>query len=202
MILAGQSPSGAYVACPNFEVYRFSWLRDGASSPTRCARWARSRAPTASSTGAHARARAPTGPWDARYTLDGERDTSAWPKLQTDGLGLLLWALRRRGTSRWDDAAQHVRSWLDLHWTEPCIDWWEEREGIHASTLWCIGDGLDSDEIRREAIARAEERLDASQLCIGAPELVARIEACSSPRAAVSGATSTTSTTAAASGSC
>ena len=58
----------------------------------------------------------PTGPWDARYTLDGERDTSSWPKLQTDGLGLLLWALRRRGTTRWDDAAQLVRAWLELHW--------------------------------------------------------------------------------------
>ena len=59
---------------------------------------------------------------------------------------------------------------------EPSVDWWEEREGIHAATLWCIGDGLDSDEIRREAIARADDRLDASQLFIGTPELVERVE--------------------------
>jgi GH15 family glucan-1,4-alpha-glucosidase len=85
--------------------------------------------------------------------------------------------LRRRGTTRWDDAAQLVRTWLDLHWQEPCVDWWEEREGVHASTLWCIGEGLDSDEIRREAIARADDRLDASQLFIGTPELVERVEA-------------------------
>ena len=29
VILAGQSPSGAYVACPTFANYGFSWLRDG-----------------------------------------------------------------------------------------------------------------------------------------------------------------------------
>lgn len=29
VILAGQSPSGGYVACPNFEQYRYSWFRDG-----------------------------------------------------------------------------------------------------------------------------------------------------------------------------
>jgi GH15 family glucan-1,4-alpha-glucosidase len=177
VILAGQSASGAYVASPSFEVYGYSWLRDGCfiadamreagevESADRffdwCARVVLAR---------------PTGPWDARYTLDGERDTSSWPKLQTDGLGLLLWALRRRGTSRWDDAAELIRTWLALHWTEPSVDWWEERQGIHAATLWCIGEGLDSDEIRREAIARADDRLDASQLFIGTPELVERVE--------------------------
>ena len=29
VILAGQSPSGGYVACPSFENYRFCWFRDG-----------------------------------------------------------------------------------------------------------------------------------------------------------------------------
>jgi isomaltose glucohydrolase len=178
VILAGQSPSGGYVACPNFEQYRFSWLRDGSfiadamrehgeiESADRffdwCARVVLAR---------------PTGPWDARYTLDGDPDPSQWPKLQTDGLGLFLWALRRRESDRWEDAAAHVRGWLDHHWSEPSIDWWEEREGIHATTLWCIGEGLDSDEIRREAIARSGERLDASLLHIGTPEIVERVEA-------------------------
>jgi GH15 family glucan-1,4-alpha-glucosidase len=177
VILAGQSASGAYVASPSFEVYRYSWLRDGCfvadamreigevESADRffdwCARIVLAR---------------PTGPWDARYTLEGERDPSDWPKLQTDGLGLLLWALRRRGTTRWEEAAALVRSWLGLHWSEPSVDWWEEREGSHAATLWCIGEGLDSDEIRREAVARAADRVDASQLFIGTPELVERVE--------------------------
>ena len=178
VILAGQSASGAYVASPTFEVYRYSWLRDGCfiadamrevghvESADRFFDWC--------ARVVHAR---PTGPWDARYTLDGGRDPSSWPKLQTDGLGLLLSALRRRGTTRWDDAAQLVRVWLDLHWSEPSVDWWEEREGVHASTLWCIGEGLDSDEIRREARARADDRVDASLLFLDDPELTERVAA-------------------------
>jgi isomaltose glucohydrolase len=178
VILAGQSPSGAYVACPSFEQYRFCWLRDGAfiadamreagqvESADRFFDWV-----------ARVVLARPTGPWDARYTLDGEPDSSAWPKLQLDGLGLWLGALRRRGSDRWEEPAAIVRGWLEHHWGEPCVDWWEEREGVHAATLWCIGNGLGSEEIRREAIARADDRLDASLLFIGTPELVERVEA-------------------------
>ena len=178
VILAGQHSSGAYVACPNFEPYRFSWLRDGAfiadamreacelESADRFFDWV-----------ARVVLARPDGPWDARYRLDGTRDESGWPKLQLDGLGLWLGALRRRGDSvRWDEAASLVRGWLGEHWSDPCIDWWEERDGVHAVTLWCIGNGLGSDEIRREALARAGDRLDGSLLFIGTPELVARVE--------------------------
>jgi isomaltose glucohydrolase len=179
VILAGQSPSGGYVACPSFEQYRYSWFRDGAfiadamreagelESADRffdwCARIVMSR---------------PDGPWDARYTLDGEPDDSEWPKVQIDGLGLFLGALRRRGDrSRWSEAFDAVARWLGEHWHEPCIDWWEEREGVHAATLWCVGNGLASDEIKREALARAGDRLDGSLLFIGTPELVEWVEA-------------------------
>ncbi len=119
----------------------------------------------------------PDGPWDARYALDGSPDPSPWPKLQLDGLGPWLGALRRRGSERWAEAAEVVRRWLSVHWGEPCVDWWEEREGVHAATLWAIGNGLGSDEIRREALARADDRLDASLLFIGTPEIVSRVEA-------------------------
>jgi GH15 family glucan-1,4-alpha-glucosidase len=190
VILAGQSPAGSYVACPTFEHYRYCWFRDGAfiadamreigglRSADRFFDWC-----------ARVILARPTGPWDARYTLDGGIDNSPWPKLQLDGLGLFLGALRRRGDARrWEEAASLVSQWLEHHWGEPCTDWWEEREGVHATTLWCIGNGLGSDEIRREALARAEDRLDASLLFIGTTA------ACT--------ATSRTSTTAAASGSC
>jgi GH15 family glucan-1,4-alpha-glucosidase len=178
VILAGQSASGAYVACPNFEQYGYSWFRDGSfiadamreagqyESADRffdwCARVVLAR---------------PKGPWDARYRLDGEPDRSPWPKLQIDGLGLFLGALRRRGdAARWDAAATLVAEWLERHWPEPCVDWWEEREGVHAATLWCVGNGLGSDEIKREALARAGDRADGSLLFIGTPELVAWVE--------------------------
>jgi isomaltose glucohydrolase len=178
VILAGQSPSGAYVAAPTFEPYRFAWLRDGcfvadamreAGEVASCDRfldWC-----------ARVILARPSGPWDARYTLDGGPDRSSWPKRQIDGLGLFLSTIRRRGDgSRWEDAAARVRTWLDLHWGEPCVDWWEEREGVHAVTLWCVGNGLGSEEIKREALARTGARVDGSLLFIGTPEIVERVE--------------------------
>ncbi len=178
VILAGQHESGAYVASPTFENYLFSWFRDGSfiadamllagevESAERffdwCARVVRAK---------------PEGPWHARYTLEGYESAERWPMHQLDGLGLWLRALRRHGGSRWDDEARLVRAYLSDHWGEPCTDWWEEREGVHAATLWCIGEGLDSDEIRAEALRRADERLDASLLVIGTEEIVARVEA-------------------------
>lgn len=180
VILAGQAASGAYVASPTFSQYReHCWLRDGSfvadamreagevASADRFFDWC-----------ARVILARPEGPWDARYLLDGSPDESDWPKLQLDGLGLFLGALRRRGdAARWEDAAACVRRYLEAHWGEPCVDWWEEREGVHAATLWCVGNGLGSDEIRREALARAGERLDGSLLFIGTPDLVAWVEA-------------------------
>jgi isomaltose glucohydrolase len=179
VILDGQHDSGSYVACPNFGPYRFSWLRDGSfiadamreagegASADRFFDWV-----------ARVVLARPEGPWDARYRLDGTADDSEWPKRQPDGLGLWLGALRRRGdATRWEEAAGCVRRWLGERWSDPCVDWWEEREGVHAVTLWCVGNGLDSDEIRREALARAGDRVDGSLLFIGTPELVANVEA-------------------------
>jgi GH15 family glucan-1,4-alpha-glucosidase len=177
VILAGQSPSGAYVASPTFPIYRYSWLRDGcfiadamreAGEVESCDRfldWC-----------AAIVLRSPDGPFDARYTLDGERDESAWPHRQIDGWGLFLGTIRRRGSTRWDNAAAHVARWLEQVWEEPSVDWWEERPGLHAATLWCVGNGLRSEEIRRAALDQAGDRLDASLLFIGTPDLVAWVE--------------------------
>jgi isomaltose glucohydrolase len=178
VILAGQSASGGYVACPNFEQYRYSWFRDGSfiadamreagqyDSADRFFDWC--------ARVVHAR---PAGPWDARYRLDGEPDRSDWPKLQIDGLGLFLGALRRRGdAARWEQAAALVARWLGQHWSEPCVDWWEEQTGVHAVTLWCVGNGLGSDEIKREALARARDRVDGSLLFVGTPDLAEWVE--------------------------
>lgn len=177
VILAGQSRSGAYVACPSFEQYRYAWLRDGcfiadamreAGRVASCDRfldWC-----------ARIVMRSPEGPFDARYRLDGARDPTDWPHRQIDGWGLFLGTIRRRGSARWDAAAARVARWLEQVWAEPSVDWWEERSGVHAATLWCVGNGLRSEEIRREALERARDRLDASLLFIGTPDLVAWVE--------------------------
>jgi GH15 family glucan-1,4-alpha-glucosidase len=177
VILAGQTSSGAYVACPTFPNYRYSWLRDGcfiadamreAGHVASCDRfldWC-----------ARIVMRSPSGPYDARYTLDGERDGSEWPKRQIDGWGLFLGTIRRRGTTRWDEPAKHVARWLEQVWDEPSVDWWEERSGMHAATLWCVGNGLQSDEIRRAALEWAHDRVDGSLLFVGTPDLVLWVE--------------------------
>src|SRR5206468_5005777 len=91
VILDGQHESGAYVACPAFPPYRYSWLRDGCfiadamrmtgerESARRFHEWV-----------AQIVRRSPEGPWDARYGLDGAPDREAWPRRQWDGLGLWL----------------------------------------------------------------------------------------------------------------
>jgi GH15 family glucan-1,4-alpha-glucosidase len=111
----------------------------------------------------------PAGPWDSRYRLDGSRDPVAWwPHRQFDGLALWVWAMRahvvRHGIeSRWDDAADATSAFLANHWQEPCHDWWEEREGVHAVTLGCIWAALGDDAIATAARERCEqERVDGS----------------------------------------
>jgi isomaltose glucohydrolase len=171
IILEGQAASGAYAASPKFSQYRdFCWFRDGAfiteamsrmgevESAERFFDWC-----------AEIVRRDPSGPWDARYKLDGSSDpTPWWPHRQFDGLGLWVWAMenhveRHRVSSRWDDAAEATRAFLAEHWSEPCHDWWEEREGVHAATLGCIWAALRRDDLASSAReAREREGLDGS----------------------------------------
>jgi len=172
-ILAGQSPSGGYVASPRFEQYRFSWLRDGSfiadamslvgerDSAERFFDWVAAIVRRG-------------GELRTRYRLDGSDDTSEWPQRQWDGWGLWLWALRRHaargGAVRWETEAARVREWLAARWREPCHDWWEERDGLHAVTLGCLlAGGVDDPALARAFRERADWRLDASLLALAAP---------------------------------
>ena len=69
---------------------------------------------------------------------------------------------RHGGGGRWRDAAAATEAHLERVREEPCIDWWEEREGVHAATLACIAAGLGDDL----DLSRAEERLDGSLLVL------------------------------------
>jgi isomaltose glucohydrolase len=189
VIRAGQSPSGAYVACPTFEPYGYCWLRDGSFIADAMSRVGEVESAEAFH-GWVTRVvleRRDRERLDARYTLDGEDDPTEWPHFQHDGWGLWLRALREhsarhgRSTEPYDDAAQHVTRYLVSVLHEPCTDWWEERVGIHAATLACLGAGLELDEPKAQALARADERVDASLLVlplldIPAPHLVRRVE--------------------------
>ena len=190
VIREGQAPSGAYVACPTFEPYRYCWLRDGSFIADAMSRVGE----LESADAFHAwvarvvLARRDRDRLEARYTLDGEDDPVVeWPKLQHDGWGFWLWALvahQNRGGRHDDELSEAVTvvgSYLMRVRGDPCFDWWEERVGVHAATLACLGAGLDSDMLIAEALARADERVDGSLLAfpflgIPAPHVVRRVE--------------------------
>jgi GH15 family glucan-1,4-alpha-glucosidase len=160
VILDGQAPSGAYVASPTFPPYRFCWLRDGSFIAD-----AMSRVGERASAEAFFDFVSRLDSFDARYRLDGGRDEGDWPLRQHDGWGLFLWTVRehcrRHGVRpRWEK--KRIEQHLERVRLEPCVDWWEDREGVHAATLACIAAGL-GDELD---LAPAEDRLDASLLAL------------------------------------
>jgi GH15 family glucan-1,4-alpha-glucosidase len=166
IILAGQSPEGGYVACPTFPPYAYAWLRDGSFVADAMSRAGEVESAEAFFGWVARLVEAGLG-FRSRYELDGRRDESDWPHRQHDGSGLWLWAVRghcrRHGRPhRWRAAAAETARWLERVRAEPCVDWWEEREGIHAATLACIAAGLEDDL----DLAPAEERLDASLLVL------------------------------------
>ena len=181
VIEEGQAETGAYLASPAFEQYRYSWLRDGAfisdgmsragavESAERFYDWC---------AGIVARHYPDL---HARYTVEGAPTGIEWPTNQLDGYGAWVWSMQAharrhdRPTTRWDEAADISLHWVAERWREPTTDWWEEREGTHAATLACAYGGLASrahplaPEVGAAAIEHANDRLDASLLCLYRP---------------------------------
>jgi isomaltose glucohydrolase len=181
VIRAGQAPSGAYVACPSFPVYGYAWLRDGAFVADTMSRAGEVESAEAFFDWALRIAVERDGrDLAARYTLDGGDDPAEWPQRQWDGWGLLLWALAqhcdRHGVSRerWTGNVELVAQFLESVWRTPCTDWWEERQGLHATTLGCIAAGLLAWDVSTRGLLRALDdeadwRLDASLLALVHP---------------------------------
>jgi GH15 family glucan-1,4-alpha-glucosidase len=171
VILEGQSSSGAFIASPSFSQYGYCWLRDGSFAAEAMSRVGRREsAERFFDWCAEIVRRDPAGPWDSRYRLDGSPDpTTWWPHRQLDGPGLWLWAMRnhvaRHGPNRrWDDAARETTAYLRGRWSDPCFDWWEERDGVHATTLASIWAGIGGDDVAAAAASACmQERLDGSQ---------------------------------------
>jgi GH15 family glucan-1,4-alpha-glucosidase len=170
LILKNQSPSGSYVASPNFEQYNYGWLRDGSfcalamyrsgqlGSASRFNSWVFRTVAQHSSifkeTIARLKAGLPVSPDKApptRFHLDGsvEHDHhEVWPNYQLDGYGTWLAILEQTQDSFSGKELESVRlvaEFLALAWRGPCYDCWEEGGGqVHGSTLLAISGGLRS----------------------------------------------------------
>jgi GH15 family glucan-1,4-alpha-glucosidase len=171
IIKQGQADSGAYLACPNFPTYRYSWFRDGAyiayamdrvgehESARRFHGWAArvilDHADVIGEALAFA-AREGRAPEEAylhtRYTLDGEEDQTDWPNYQLDGIGTWLWSLEQHrelagGTlpEDWLESAGLAAAYLSGLWRYPCSDSWEEfHDRVHTYTLAAVYGGLQA----------------------------------------------------------
>ncbi len=167
----GQSRTGAYVASPNFDTYRYAWLRDGAfcahamdiagehASAAAFHRWVAASVEThrglieAAILGVERGDELPPEAFPpARYTLEGaleEPDAGEeWPNFQVDGYGMWLWALAEHlgGQGLGDELTRTVElvaRYLKATWRLRCYSCWEELDGgEHASTLGAIVAGL------------------------------------------------------------
>jgi GH15 family glucan-1,4-alpha-glucosidase len=171
VIRDGQHASGGYVAAPGFAPYAYSWLRDGSFVADAMSRAGETASAEAFFDWVADVVRTGRG-FDARYTLEGELDPTGWPHRQLDGWGLWLWAVaehcgrHRVDRARWSDAAEATGDFLEREWHRPCVDWWEEREGVHRATLACIEAGLGAWGIEGVDVGFAEDRTDASLLCL------------------------------------
>lgn len=169
-ILGAQAPSGAFVAAPTYEQYRYAWLRDGAfiadalravgelGAAGRFHDWVGD-VVSANATGIE-RAIAAAGRGEApdpadylhcRYTVDGAAGRDDWPTFQLDGPGIWLWSFRRfvatggRPSGTVMDAVALVARYLAALWQQPSYDAWEEHpEHVHTSTLGAELAGLQA----------------------------------------------------------
>lgn len=192
VILDNQAPSGAYLAAPNFPVYRYGWLRDGAfvadavsrigegASATAFLDWCCSLVERRIGVIAALVARRAAGEkigldefLHTRYTLDGVEADEAWWNHQLDGYGAWLWALgahAQRGRldgdrPRFTPAVEATARYLVAFWDHPCYDAWEEHgDRVHVSTLAAIGAGL---RVAADWPAIAPDAADAAVTTIG-----------------------------------
>ena len=112
IIAINQASTGAYIASPNFPVYRYSWFRDGAfiadamsraghgASAEAFFRWCTAvlvaRSAKIDSLIRRHRAGETIAEDEflhARYTTDGQEVAATWWNFQLDGYGTWLWAL-------------------------------------------------------------------------------------------------------------
>ena len=187
LILAYQSESGAYVACPTFPTYRFCWFRDASyvayamdlvgrhDSAARFHAWATRTILAHRDAVRRGLDKARRGlPLEAgeyihtRYHLNGDVEIGGeWPNFQLDGLGTWLWSLSEhlRLTGRSLSAEQQPAvelcvDYLQELWDRPCFDCWEERpDTLHTYTLGALHRGLSSFTDVRPSVSPTLQRI-------------------------------------------
>lgn len=168
IMLANQTPSGAFIASPTFSQYGYCWLRDGAfiahaldvagahAAAARFHDWVvdivlarRECLERAGEVGRRGEIPRPEDYLHCRYTADGAESAVDWPNFQLDGPGIWLWSLGEhvaRGgelTPRHSGAAYLVADYLAALWQCPSYDGWEENsDRVHTSTVGAIAAGL------------------------------------------------------------
>jgi len=138
VILANQTPNGAFVACPTMPDYQYSWFRDGSyiayaldlvgehAAAHRFHEWAagviiahRAAVTRAEACIAEGRPLDDAAILHTRYTVEGTVGAGWWPNFQLDGIGTWLWAVgdhaRRWATTR---GARDPREGLSAGWRE------------------------------------------------------------------------------------
>ena len=166
----GQTSDGSFIACKNFENYRYSWFRDGsyialALLEYGCSREAvnfiewcamtvnRYQEKMASCIRAFQQGEriAEEDFFHTRFTHDGYEVPGHWGFSQFDGLGTWLWFACKLFMKNPQiipspdiiSALKKTAEYISVIWPAGCSDCWEENEGgQHTYTLASIAAGL------------------------------------------------------------
>lgn len=173
IILKYQSENGSFPASPNFENYKFCWLRDGSyiaysldtageyDAAERFYDWADETIKRYGSKVDRIIEKISSGKClekgnflNARYSLTGfDEEDKGWGNFQLDGYGTWLWGLANHiKLSGREELIDKLRAsiylsirYIENLWFYPNYDIWEENgDKIHTSTLACLYGGLNS----------------------------------------------------------
>lgn len=168
-----QSPEGAYVACPNFPMYHYSWVRDSSyvahamdlagvyDSARKFHRWVvnvieryKFKIPLIEQALKSAEPLKSDDFLFTRYTLDGREDIrTVWGNFQIDGYGIWLWTVcehyRMTGDKTWlksvEQSISLIVEYLQLVWRLPNYDCWEENPDLlHSYSIASAYGGLSA----------------------------------------------------------
>ena len=166
----GQTPEGSFLACENFDNYRYSWFRDGSyialalleygytQEAIKFIEWGalvvnryQDKMKSCISAFQKGESIAEEDFFHTRFTSDGYEVPGHWGFNQFDGLGTWLWfactAFMQNSqiipSANVINALKITAEYISIVWPAGCSDCWEENEGRqHTYTLATIVAGL------------------------------------------------------------